>query len=124
VRLDCGRHIFGQLELLSMHGLLLQCTENTTALDSSTRGQIYLYLESEGLVTLPVHALHEHSRANGCSLKLQLADFDAPMRFKWREVLKQFAYFSHQESNTLIPIKSPLVAQHLPVKSNLPSLDV
>lgn len=123
VRLDCGRHLCGQLELLSMNGLQLRCMETTTALDSSTHGHIYLYLESEGLVTLPVHALHEQSGPNGRSLKLQLANLDATMRFKWREVLKQFAYFSHQEPNTTVTLESPLLAREQPGSPRASRLD-
>lgn len=114
VRLDCGRRIDGQLSLLSMNGLLIHCTAPLAALDSATCGELYLYLENEGLVTLPVRELHEQPGSNGCSLKLQLADLDAPMRFKWREVLKQFSYFSHRETDILPATKSPLVAQILP----------
>ncbi|MBO1540735.1 AfsA-related hotdog domain-containing protein [Pseudomonas sp. OA65] len=98
VRLDCGRHICGHLELLAMNGLQVRCMEKTIALDSLTHGHVYLYLENEGIVMLPVHALHEQSAVDGRSIKLHLADLDPTLRYKWREVLKQFAYFSHQET--------------------------
>lgn len=112
VRLDCGRHLSGQLELLSMSGLQVHCKETITALDTPKHGHVYLYLESDGLVMLPVHALHERGASNGCSLQLHLADLTAPLRFKWREVLKQFAYFSHHESaDTPLAIEPSRLAQ-------------
>lgn len=111
VRLGCGRHLSGQLELLSMSGLQVHCKEADTALDTPKHGHVYLYLESEGLITLPVQALHEHDAHNSGSLQLHLGDLDAPLRFKWREVLKQFAYFSHYKSTdtslAVEPSRSP-----------------
>lgn len=98
VRFDCGRHLSGQLELLSMSGLRMKCEENVTALDTPKYGHVYLYLESDGLVMLPVHAIRECGGSNGCSLQLHLEDLPPPLRFKWREVLKQFTYFSHHEA--------------------------
>ncbi|QXZ13366.1 A-factor biosynthesis protein [Pseudomonas sp. AO-1] len=105
VRLDSGRHLSARLELLSMAGLQVQCD---SPLDASERGHVYLYLENEGMLSLPLQSLHASDATKAGTLKLHLAELDSPLRFKWREVLKQFAYFSHEET---APAPAPALGQ-------------
>lgn len=108
VRLESGRHLAGRLELLSMAGLQVQCDSLASPLDTPAQGHAYLYLESEGMISLPVKSVHESDAPKGRLLKLQLADLDSQLRFKWREVLKQFTYFSHQETVPAPALEQPL----------------
>ncbi|RON90835.1 AfsA-related hotdog domain-containing protein [Pseudomonas fluorescens] len=107
VRLDSGRHLSARLELLSMAGLQVQCD---SPVEASERGHVYLYLENEGMLSLPLQSLHASDATKAGTLKLHLAELDSPLRFKWREVLKQFAYFSHEET---APAPAPVLGQPL-----------
>ncbi|NHX00127.1 AfsA-related hotdog domain-containing protein [Pseudomonas koreensis] len=107
VHLDSGRHLSARIELLSMAGLQVQCD---SPLEASERGHVYLYLENEGMISLPLQSLHASDATKAGSLKLHLAELDSPLRFKWREVLKQFAYFSHEET---APAPAPALGQPL-----------
>lgn len=107
VHLDSGRHLSARLELLSMAGLQVQCD---SPLEASERGHVYLYLENEGMISLPLQSLHASDATKAGTLKLHLAELDSPLRFKWREVLKQFAYFSHEET---APVPAPVLGQPL-----------
>jgi hypothetical protein len=104
VHLESGRHLAGRLELLSMGGLKVQGDSLGDSPDMPARGHAYLYLEGEGMISLPVQSILESHAPKGSLLTLQLADLDSAMRFKWREVLKQFTYFSHQQA---LPVPAP-----------------
>lgn len=108
VHLESGRHLAGRLELLSMGGLQIQGDSLGDSLDMPVRGHAYLYLESEGMISLPVQSIVESHAPKGSLLTLQLADLDSAMRFKWREVLKQFTYFSHQQALPVPAAEQPL----------------
>jgi len=108
IHLESGRHLAGRLDLLSMAGLQVQCDSPVGALDTPTRGHVYLYLENEGMISLPVQSLLESDGPKGRLLKLQLADLDTQLRFKWREVLKQYTYFSHEETAPARAAEQPL----------------
>ncbi len=99
VRFGCGGHLRASLELLSMEQLEVRCEEADAAgfIAKSTPNQLYLNLEQFGLMTLPISAIRSADGGSGL-LRIRLAELDLHARFQWREVLKQFAYFSHLEA--------------------------
>ncbi|MBV4460244.1 A-factor biosynthesis protein [Pseudomonas sp. COR58] len=105
VRLESGRHLTGRLELLSMGGLQVR---SDSPIDAPAQGHAYLYLENEGMVCLPVQTVRAHAASTDGLLRLQLAELDSQLRFKWREVLKQFTYFSHEETVAAAEFGQPL----------------
>lgn len=94
IRLACGRHLTGKIVLLSMNSVKVRVAPlSDNALDGAS-GHVYLYLDNDGLITLPIDAI----QANESTLHLQLAPLDSTLRFNWREVLKQFSYFAHSDA--------------------------
>src|SRR5690606_35640901 len=89
VRLACGRHLTGELALLSMTGLQIKCAAQAGRERQAVNGHVYLYLEDDGLITLPVAAVQDSVDS---TLHLQLSALDSQLRFHWREVLKQLSY--------------------------------
>ncbi|MFK3795361.1 AfsA-related hotdog domain-containing protein [Pseudomonas sp. NPDC088444] len=98
IRLTCGRHLTGEIALLSMNGLQVRYTPQTGDAWQEDAGHVYLYLENDGLITLPVASIQDREDAHGSTLHLQLASLDSRQRFNWREVLKQFSYFAHSDA--------------------------
>lgn len=99
LRLDCGRHLDTRVEYLSLGGVQLRCAAplEDPAGGYAAPGQLYLYLEHFGLMPLPVDGVEVSGDDNGTTLRVRLASLDTKLRYQWREVLKQFAYFSHRE---------------------------
>ncbi|WP_341959430.1 AfsA-related hotdog domain-containing protein [Pseudomonas sp. RC10] len=97
VRLACGRHLTGEMVLLSMNSLQILCAARAGTPAQSVNGHIYLYLESDGLMSLPVTSIQD-VEGQDTTLHLALGELNSSLRFNWREVLKQYSYFSHSKT--------------------------
>lgn len=97
-----GQHISGELKLLSMSEL--QIHSDSASASSITAKQVpdqcYLYVESIGLICLPLLSVSSQVCPDGYVLNLRVETIEPRLRFKWREVLKQFASFSHVDASS------------------------